>query len=61
MKERASFTLDKKTIKILNNMVEEGDYRNRSHLVEEAIKKLNKLNKLDRDNQNKMGEENGWC
>jgi len=53
MKERASFTLDKKTIKILDNMVKEGDYRNRSHTVEEAIKKLDKVNK------NKEEKEDG--
>ena len=42
MKERASFTLDKQTIKILKNLVKSGDYRNMSHIVEEAIKRINK-------------------
>lgn len=45
MKERASFTLDKKTIKFLDDLVKEGKYRNRSHAVEEAIKILNESNK----------------
>jgi len=42
MKERASFTLDKKTISIINSLVKKGKYRNKSHAVEEAIKQLEK-------------------
>ena len=42
MKERASFTLDKKTISIINSLIKKGKYRNKSHAVEEAIKKLEK-------------------
>lgn len=40
MKERASFTFDKETIKILELLLEKGKYRNRSHIVETAIKEL---------------------
>jgi Arc/MetJ-type ribon-helix-helix transcriptional regulator len=40
MKERTSFTFDKETLKILDFLVESGHFRNRSHAVEEAIKKL---------------------
>lgn len=40
MKERASFTFDKETIKILDELVLSGDFRNRSHVVEHAIKAL---------------------
>jgi len=40
MKERASFTFDKETLKILDELVKSGKFRNRSHAVEEAIKML---------------------
>jgi len=41
-KERASFTFDKKTLKIVDELVKSGKYRNKSHAVEEAIKRLEK-------------------
>jgi len=40
MKERASFTFDKETLKILDELVKSGKFRNRSHAVEEAVKML---------------------
>jgi Arc/MetJ-type ribon-helix-helix transcriptional regulator len=40
MKERACFTLDKKTIKILESLVKDKKFRNKSHAVEETIRKL---------------------
>ena len=40
MKDRASFTFDKKTLKIIDQLVKSGRYRNKSHAVEEAIKGL---------------------
>jgi Arc/MetJ-type ribon-helix-helix transcriptional regulator len=42
-KERASFTLDKETILILNKLLISDKYRNKSHIVENAIKLLSKL------------------
>jgi len=42
MKERASFTLDKKTAQILKKLTDNGKFRNKSHAVEEAIKLLEK-------------------
>ncbi len=42
MKERASFTFDKKTINILDKLSKKGKFRNKSHIVEEAIKLLDK-------------------
>ncbi len=39
-KERISATIDKKTGKILKEVLEKGKYRNKSHLIEEAIKLL---------------------
>jgi Arc/MetJ-type ribon-helix-helix transcriptional regulator len=40
MKERASFTFDRETLKIIDELVKSGKYRNRSHAVEESIKLL---------------------
>ena len=40
MKERASFTFDKETIRIIENILKTGKYRNRSHIVEDSIKVL---------------------
>jgi Arc/MetJ-type ribon-helix-helix transcriptional regulator len=40
MKERASFTFDKETLKRIDDLVSSGKFRNRSHAVEEAIKML---------------------
>jgi Arc/MetJ-type ribon-helix-helix transcriptional regulator len=42
-KERASFTLDKETILILDKLLMSDKYRNKSHIVENAIKLLSKL------------------
>ena len=38
MKVRISATIDEKTDRILDNLLKEGNYRNKSHLIEEAIK-----------------------
>ncbi len=43
MKERASFTFDKETIEIINKLIETKKYRNKSHVVEEAIRFLGKF------------------
>jgi hypothetical protein len=37
-KKRASFTVDKKTVNIINLLLKDGKFRNRSHLIETAIK-----------------------
>jgi Arc/MetJ-type ribon-helix-helix transcriptional regulator len=37
MKERSSFTFDKETVKILDELMESGRFRNKSHAVEYAI------------------------
>lgn len=42
MKERISVTLDKEIVKILNSLLKNRKYRNRSHVVEIAIENLNK-------------------
>jgi Arc/MetJ-type ribon-helix-helix transcriptional regulator len=43
MKERISVTLDKEIINVLNSLIKDRKYRNRSHVVEYAIEQLNKL------------------
>ena len=45
MKERISATVDKETIKIINEFLKEGKFRNKSHVIEEAIKLLKKEKK----------------
>jgi len=40
MKIRISATIDEKTDKILESILKEGTFRNKSHLIEEAIKKF---------------------
>lgn len=40
MKHVVSFSLDKETIFKLRDLLRNSSYRNKSHLVEEAIKKL---------------------
>lgn len=47
MKDRASFTLDKETLDILDKLSEKSKYRNKSHIVEEAIKLLGKTEDLE--------------
>ena len=45
MKERASFTLDRETLKILDSLIKSSKFRNRSHAVEVAIMLLNEKEK----------------
>jgi Arc/MetJ-type ribon-helix-helix transcriptional regulator len=40
MKERISATVDKGTIKEIEGLLEKGRYRNKSHIIEEAVKLL---------------------
>ena len=40
MKIRISATIDKKTEKILADLLKKGSFRNKSHIIEEAIKLL---------------------
>lgn len=41
-KERVSATVDKTTSKTIEDILRKGKYRNKSHIIEEAIKLLNK-------------------
>jgi len=40
MKERISATIDKETIRKINEILKKGKFRNKSHIIEEAIKLL---------------------
>ena len=40
MKKRVSATVDEKTEKKIERILKEGTYRNKSHIIEEAIKLL---------------------
>ena len=51
-KERVSATIDKSTIKIIDELLKEGNYRNKSHIIEDAIKLLAKIKKVERKNEN---------
>jgi len=42
MKKRISATIDEKTEKILTSLLKEGIFRNKSHVIEEAIKSFKK-------------------
>jgi Arc/MetJ-type ribon-helix-helix transcriptional regulator len=44
MKKRISATIDVKTEKIIKELLQKDKYRNKSHLIEDAIKKLNEEN-----------------
>jgi len=40
MKTRISATIDKETLKIIKSLLKKGNYRNKSHVIETAIKLL---------------------
>ncbi len=40
MKERISATIDDKKVKIINEIMKKGKYRNKSHFIEDAINLL---------------------
>ena len=40
MKTRISATIEEETAKIIKKVLKEGKYRNKSHVIEEAIKLL---------------------
>ena len=49
MKTRISATIDEKTEKILNSLLKEGNYRNKSHIIEKAIELLKKKEEDDKN------------
>jgi len=49
MKERLSFTVDNESVEILDNLLKKVKYRNRSHIVEVALRALDEQEALSRD------------
>ena len=45
MKKRVSATIDDKTEKAINSLLKDGDYRNKSHVIEKAIQLLEEKRK----------------
>jgi Arc/MetJ-type ribon-helix-helix transcriptional regulator len=45
MKKKLSISIEERTIDMLSILVEQGDFRNKSHLVESAINKFIKEKK----------------
>ena len=43
MKERISVTIDKEIVTMLNSLIKDRKYRNRSHAVEMAVENLKKF------------------
>lgn len=42
MKERLSATVDKETIRLIEKLLKKGKHRNRSHIIEDAIREFEK-------------------
>ena len=49
MKKRISATIDEKTEKLLNSLLKDGNYRNKSHVIEKAIELLKKEKENDKN------------
>ena len=51
MKQKISITIDEKHVKIIENMLKDSRYRNRSHIIEHSLKRFldenQDLNKVD--------------
>lgn len=45
MKKRVSATIDDSSVKIIDEILKKGKYRNKSHVIEEAIKLLKEKEK----------------
>ncbi|MFA5856931.1 MAG: ribbon-helix-helix domain-containing protein [Candidatus Pacearchaeota archaeon] len=58
MKERASFTFDKETISLIDGLIDSGEFRNRSHVVEHAIKNLSNGNNIVNENKGIIEKSN---
>lgn len=49
MKQKVSITIDKKTLKLIEESLKEGFFRNRSHVIEFSVNKL--LKDLEEENE----------
>ncbi len=48
MKKRISATIDERTDKILDSLLKDGIYRNKSHIIEKAIELLREVKENDK-------------
>ena len=48
MKQKLSVTIDKEKVEIIENLLKEGKFRNRSHILEYSLNKFLKEVKNDR-------------
>ncbi len=53
MKERLSFTLDKESVEILEHLLKKVKYRNRSHIVEVALRALQEQEEEEKEEKEK--------
>ena len=44
MKQKLSITIDAKTIEVIENMLKDGTFRNKSHVIEYSLNKFLKEN-----------------
>ena len=51
-KQKISITLDEEMLKIIENILKDAQFRNRSHIIEYSLKKFleENLNKADKEN-----------
>ena len=54
VKSRISATVDEKTIKIIEKILSKGKYRNKSHVIEKAIKLLEETEKWIREHKSQF-------
>ena len=52
MKQKLSISIDKETVRVIEDKVKEGSFRNKSHIIEYALMQFLRENQL-------RGEENG--
>lgn len=53
MKRRISATIDEETSKLIDRLLKDGDFRNKSHVIEKAIRKLWQEQNEDTKNKKK--------
>ena len=47
MKQKLSVTIDEKTIEVIENMLKDGLFRNKSHVIEYSLNKFLKENQTE--------------
>jgi len=57
MKQKISITIDEKMIKLIEALIEEGQFRNRSHILDYSLKKFLEENLNNKFENKKLGEK----